>query len=166
MGLQQGLVKWFVGVLFLGTLLLCNADVHHYDFFVSTRVKFYEDVQHNDIVVVNDSYPGPEIRVRRGDTVFVNVHNQGNDGFTIHWHGVKQPRNPWFDGLEFITQCPIQPGTNFTYKVVLSGEIGTLWWHAHSDWTRGSVHGAIVILPAQDETYPFPTPDTEQTNIL
>ncbi|PKI62386.1 hypothetical protein CRG98_017192 [Punica granatum] len=31
-------------------------------------------------------------------------------------HGVKQPRNSWSDGPEYITQCPIQPGTNFTYE--------------------------------------------------
>ncbi|KAM7511311.1 hypothetical protein LguiB_010186 [Lonicera macranthoides] len=40
-------------------------------------------------------------------------------------HGVKQPRNPWSDGPEYITQCPIQPGNNFTYEIVLSNEIGS-----------------------------------------
>ncbi|MFQ6639923.1 hypothetical protein Gotur_015385, partial [Gossypium turneri] len=161
----MGLVTWSVGVLFLSTLLLCSADVHHYEFFVRES-KFKKMCNTSTLLVVNNSYPGPEIRVHRGDTVFVNVHNRGKYGFTIHWHGVKQPRNPWFDGPEFITQCPIRPRTNFTYKIILSEEIGTLWWHAHSDWTRGSVHGAIVILPAENETYPFPTPDGEQTIIL
>ncbi|KAB2083317.1 hypothetical protein ES319_A05G257900v1 [Gossypium barbadense] len=165
MGLQQDTVTWFVGILFLSTLFLCSADVHHYEFFVRES-NFTKLCNTTTLLVVNDSYPGPEIRVRRGDTVFVNVHNQGNYGFTIHWHGVKQPRNPWFDGPEFITQCPIQPGTNFTYEVILSDEIGTLWWHAHSDWTRGSVQGAFIILPAENETYPFPTPDADQTIIL
>ncbi|KAB2030828.1 hypothetical protein ES319_D05G260400v1 [Gossypium barbadense] len=165
MGLQQGFVTWFVGVLFLTTLLLSSADVHHYEFFVRES-NFTKLCNTTTLLVVNDSYPGPEIRVHRGDTVFVNVHNQGNYGFTIHWHGVKQPRNPWSDGPEFVTQCPIQPGTNFTYEIVLSDEIGTLWWHAHSDWTRGSVHGAFIILPAKKETYPFPTPDADQTVIL
>ncbi|KAG4147866.1 hypothetical protein ERO13_D05G250100v2 [Gossypium hirsutum] len=159
------MASWFVGVLFLSTLLLCSADVHHYEFFVRES-NFTKLCNTTTLLVVNDSYPGPEIRVHKGDTVFVNVHNQGNYGFTIHWHGVKQPRNPWFDGPEFITQCPIQPGTNFTYEIILSDEIGTLWWHAHSDWTRGSVHGAFIILPAENETYPFPTPYADQTIIL
>ncbi|XVF63221.1 hypothetical protein PTKIN_Ptkin09bG0070400 [Pterospermum kingtungense] len=163
--LKQGFVSWLAGVLFLSSLLLCNADVHHYEFFVR-EVNFTKLCNTTTLLVVNDSYPGPEIRVHRGDTVYVNVHNQGNYGFTIHWHGVKQPRNPWSDGPEFITQCPIQPGTNFTYEVILSDEIGTLWWHAHSDWTRGSVQGAFIILPAENETYPFPTPDADQTIIL
>ncbi|KAE8682309.1 Secretory laccase, putative isoform 1 [Hibiscus syriacus] len=164
MGLvNQGFV--FVGVLFLSTLLLCSADVHNYEFFVR-ETNFTKLCNTTTFLVVNDSYPGPEIRVSRGDTVFVNVHNQGSYGFTIHWHGVKNPRNPWSDGPENITQCPIQPGTNFTYEVVLSDEIGTLWWHAHSDWTRGSVQGAFIILPAVNETYPFPTPDADQTIML
>ncbi|XP_022766575.1 putative laccase-9 [Durio zibethinus] len=163
--LKQGFVPWLVGVLFLISLLFCRADVHHYEFFVRES-NFTKLCNTTTLLVVNDSYPGPEIRVHRGDTVYVNVHNQGDYGFTIHWHGVKQPRNPWSDGPEFVTQCPIQPGTNFTYEVILSDEIGTLWWHAHSDWTRGSVQGAFVILPAENETYPFPTPDADQTIIL
>ncbi|CAL5400256.1 unnamed protein product [Camellia sinensis] len=91
---------------------------------------------------------------------------------SAHRHGVKQPRNPWSDGPEYITQCHIKPGTNYTYKVIFSDEEGTLWWHAHSDWTLSSVrtlssvHGAIVILPVEGTTYPFPEPDEEQIIVL
>ena len=82
-------------------------------------------------------------------------------------HGVKQTRNPWSDGPDHITQCRIQPGTNFTYKVIFGeDQEGTLWWHAHSDWTRATVHGAIVILPTQGTTYPFPKPDGEHLLVL
>ncbi|RVW69565.1 putative laccase-9 [Vitis vinifera] len=81
-------------------------------------------------------------------------------------HGVKQPRNPWSDGPEFITQCPIEPGTNFTYEVTFTTEEGTLWWHAHSEWTRATVHGAMVVLPAAGTVYPFPKPDEEEVIAL
>ncbi|KAK1553901.1 hypothetical protein Q3G72_005107 [Acer saccharum] len=77
-------------------------------------------------------------------------------------HGVKQPRNSWSDGPEYVTQCPIQPGNNFTYEVIFSDEEGMLWWHAHSDWTRNTVHGAIVIHPAEGTTSPYPQPDAEE----
>jgi laccase len=81
-------------------------------------------------------------------------------------HGILQPRNPWSDGPEYVTQCPIQPGTNFTYELVLSTEEGTVWWHAHSDWTRASVHGVIVILPAVGTTFPFPEPDEDEVIVI
>ena len=81
-------------------------------------------------------------------------------------HGVDQPRNPWSDGPEYITQCPIQPGANFTYTILLSEEEGTLWWHAHSDWDRATVHGAIILYPRNGTTFPFPQPYEEIPIIL
>lgn len=118
------------------------------------------------ILTVNGEFPGPTIYAHRGETLIVNVFNRGNLGITIHWHGVKQPRYPWSDGPEFITQCPIKPGSNFSQKIILSDEEGTLWWHAHSDWTRATVHGLIVIFPKIGRPYPFPKPDAEFPIIL
>lgn len=81
-------------------------------------------------------------------------------------HGVKQPRNPWSDGPNYVTQCPIQPGANFTYEIVLSDEEGTLWWHAHSDWSRATVHGPLIVLPQPGKGYPFPRPHQEVPIVL
>ncbi|KAB1220746.1 Laccase-14 [Morella rubra] len=81
-------------------------------------------------------------------------------------HGVKQPRNPWSDGPENITQCPIPAGKNFTYEVIFSTEEGTLWWHAHSDWSRATIHGAIVVLPPIGSSYPFSKPYAEHVIVL
>ncbi|KAK9275770.1 hypothetical protein L1049_023039 [Liquidambar formosana] len=149
----------FVGLVFVSGILmvLCmaEANLHYYD-FVLQETNFTRLCSTKSMLTVNDSFPGPVIRAYKGDTVYVNVHNQGDYGVTIHWHGVKQPRNPWSDGPQYITQCPIEPRSNFTYEVILSIEEGTLWWHAHSNWTRASVHGAIVVYPTIGTTYPFP----------
>ncbi|CAL0300666.1 unnamed protein product [Lupinus luteus] len=83
-----------------------------------------------------------------------------------HKHGVNQPRYPWSDGPEYITQCPIRPGGKFSQKVIFSEEEGTLWWHAHSDWSRATVHGMIVVKPTPGTTYPFPKPHKEVPIIL
>lgn len=81
-------------------------------------------------------------------------------------HGVKQLGTAWADGPAYITQCPIQPGQNFIYNFTLTGQRGTLLWHAHTSWLRATLHGAIVILPKRGTPYPFPTPDEEKTVIL
>ncbi|KAL2922860.1 Laccase-15, partial [Bienertia sinuspersici] len=81
-------------------------------------------------------------------------------------HGVKQPRNPWSDGPEHITQCPIKPRGKFTQTVILSEEEGTLWWHAHSDWARATVYGAFIIYPKPGTYYPFRKPDLEVPILL
>ncbi|KAJ9167107.1 hypothetical protein P3X46_021782 [Hevea brasiliensis] len=162
-------IPWFV---FLGYICLaslhfgCAEGATHYYDFVLKETNFTKLCSTKSILTVNDSFPGPEIRVHKGDTVFVNVHNQGNYGVTIHWHGVKQPRNPWSDGPENVTQCPIPAGTNFTQEINFSSEEGTLWWHAHSDWSRATVHGAIIIYPKRGTTYPYPKPYAEKTIVL
>lgn len=81
-------------------------------------------------------------------------------------HGLKQPRNPWSDGTEFITMCGVPPGRNFTYTLLFTTEEGTIWYHAHSEWTRATVYGAIVVYPKMGATYPFPKPDKEYVVVL
>ncbi|XP_044510531.1 laccase-14-like [Mangifera indica] len=166
---SMGFLLMFLGLLYLDGLPLSMARrrprIRQYD-FVLQESNFTRMCSTKSMLTVNGSFPGPTIVARKGETVFVNVINQGTYGVTIHWHGVRQPSNPWSDGPENITQCPIGPGTNFTYEVILSTEEGTLWWHAHSDWTRATVHGAIVILPAPGKYYPFPKPYKEQIIII
>ncbi|KAK7844284.1 laccase-15 [Quercus suber] len=62
------------------------------------------------MLTVNGSFPGLMIHAHKGDTV----------------HEIKQPRNSWFDGPVYITQCPIPAVTNFTHQILLSSEEGTL----------------------------------------
>ncbi|KAJ8749735.1 hypothetical protein K2173_012286 [Erythroxylum novogranatense] len=118
------------------------------------------------IVTVNGMFPGPTIVAREDDTVLVKVVNHVNYNLSIHWHGIRQLRTGWADGPAFITQCPIQPGQVYTYNFTLTGQRGTLLWHAHILWLRATVHGGIVILPKRGVPYPFPAPHKEETIIL
>ncbi|CAN6200491.1 unnamed protein product [Urochloa humidicola] len=150
-----------LGVFFLafGVAALSPAaqgtKVHHYQFLIK-KANVTRLCRQRSILTVNGQFPGPTIRARRGDVIVVNVRNHGDKNITIHWHGVDQPRNPWSDGPEYITQCPIQPGAAFSYRVILSQEEGTLWWHAHTGFDRATVHGAIVILPGRGGAASFP----------
>nr|GEU71733.1 laccase-11-like [Tanacetum cinerariifolium] len=118
------------------------------------------------IVTVNGMFPGPTIYAREGDRVIINVTNHAQYNMSIHWHGLKQYANGWADGPAYITQCPIQTGSNYVYDFNVTGQRGTLWWHAHILWLRATVYGAIVILPQQGTPYPFPKPDKEHVLVF
>ncbi|GLJ17035.1 hypothetical protein SUGI_0294720 [Cryptomeria japonica] len=118
------------------------------------------------IVTVNGQFPGPTIEVQEGDNLVVEVTNSGPYNVTIHWHGVKQLKSCWADGPSYITQCPITPGNKFTYNFTITGQEGTLWWHAHITYLRATVHGALVIKPRTGNDYPFPKPAAEFPIIL
>eukprot|EP00253_Pinus_taeda_P000989 PITA_00989 len=112
----------------------------------------------HNIITVNGQFPGPTLHVRNGDTLVVKVYNNAQYNATIHWHGVRQFRTGWSDGPEYITQCPIRPGGSYTYRFTITGQEGTLWWHAHSSWLRATVYGALIISPSPGATYPFTRP--------
>lgn len=76
-------------------------------------------------------------------------------------HGVRQLRTGWADGPAYVTQCPIQTNQSYTYNFTLTGQRGTLLWHAHISWLRSSIHGPIIILPKRNESYPFEKPYKE-----
>ncbi|PON90174.1 Laccase [Trema orientale] len=126
----------------------------------------------NDQIVTsaNESVPGPTISVHEGDTLVVHVLNQSPYNISIHWHGIFQLLSGWADGPEYVTQCPIRPGHNYTYKFNVTRQEGTLWWHAHTSWLRATVHGALIICPRSNplkpHPYPFPTPYKEVPIIL
>ncbi|XP_023770814.1 laccase-15 [Lactuca sativa] len=154
-----------LGFLLVLSFIHSQAAVLQYTFMIQ-ETNYTRLCSSKNILTVNGQFPGPTITARRGDTVIVDVINGGDHNITIHWHGVKQPRYPWSDGPEFVTQCPIQPGANFSQRVLLSDEEGTLWWHAHSDWSRATIHGLFVILPRLGTTYPFTKPDAEVPVVL
>ncbi|KAK9153576.1 hypothetical protein Sjap_001056 [Stephania japonica] len=158
---------WLRVLVLMACLLpaLVECRVRHYKFNVvmknTTRL-----CSSKPIVTVNGQFPGPTIYAREGDTVLVKVVNHVKYNLSIHWHGVRQLRTGWADGPAYITQCPIQPGQSYVYNFTLTGQRGTLWYHAHILWLRATVHGALVILPKLGVPYPFPAPYKEQVIIL
>ncbi|XP_057789425.1 laccase-14-like [Salvia miltiorrhiza] len=150
---------------YLGIIMApVHAVVHHK--FEVRRSSHTRLCTTKSMLTVNGQFPGPTIYARRGELVVVDVINRADANITIHWHGVKMPRYPWTDGVDSVTQCPITPGKSFRQRVLLSDEEGTLFWHAHIDWTRATVYGAIVILPPKTHTYPFPKPHAQLPILL
>ncbi|KAJ0028667.1 hypothetical protein Pint_35220 [Pistacia integerrima] len=146
-------------------LAMVECRVHHYKFNVvmknSTKL-----CSTKPIVTVNGMFPGPTLYAREDDTVLVKVTNHVKYNVSIHWHGIRQLRTGWADGPAYITQCPIQPGQSYVYNFTITGQRGTLLWHAHILWLRSTVHGAIVVLPKRGVPYPFPKPHKENVVVL
>ncbi|XP_047945515.1 laccase-14-like [Salvia hispanica] len=148
----------FSAIILLGGITPVQALVHRFE----VRRTFHTRLCTNkSMLTVNGQFPGPTIYARRGELVTVDIINLSEQNITIHWHGVRMPRYPWADGTNLVTMCPITPGNKFRQRMILSDEEGTLFWHAHSDWSRATVYGAIIVLPPTPESYPFPKPHAE-----
>ncbi|RVX13804.1 Laccase-2 [Vitis vinifera] len=135
---------------------------------VTRHYKFHIKLQNvtrlchtKSIVSVNGQFPGPPIIAREGDQVVVKVINHVQNNVTIHWHGVRQLRSGWADGPAYVTQCPIQTGQTYVYNFTITGQRGTLFWHAHISWLRATLYGPIIILPKKNVPYPYVKPYKE-----
>ncbi|GJV51612.1 laccase-4-like protein [Tanacetum coccineum] len=158
----RSMVVVLVVVLFPTTV---EPKVWHYKFNVVMK-NFTRLCETKPIVTVNGKFPGPTLYAREGDQVVVKLVNNVSYNITIHWHGIRQLRSGWSDGPAYVTQCPIQTGESYLYKFNITGQRGTLWWHAHITWLRATMHGAIVLKPKHKVPYPFPKPDHEKIIIL
>ena len=96
----------------------------------------------------NGGLPGPEIRVRQGDTLRAAVSNRLPEGTSVHWHGVPLPNE--MDGVPDVTQPPIEPEESFTYEFVANAP-GTYIYHSHSglQLDRG-LYGALIVEPTEE----------------
>jgi iron transport multicopper oxidase len=68
------------------------------------------------VIGINGAWPCPPIEATVGDTVVVRVNNKlGNESTGLHFHGINQKGSNIMDGATGVTQCPIPPGSTFTY---------------------------------------------------
>lgn len=104
------------------------------------------------ILTANRMIPGPSIQVCENDKVVIDVENhmEGMES-TLHWHGIWQRGSQYYDGVPFVTQCPIQQGNTFRYQ--WTGNAGTHFWHAHTGLQKmDGLYGSVIVRqpPSRD----------------
>ncbi|KAF2021768.1 multicopper oxidase [Aaosphaeria arxii CBS 175.79] len=134
----------------------------HWDFNAKPSTREYHwtiaehelnpDGVYRDMILINGMFPGPLIECNEGDEIVVHVSNRGSNATSIHWHGLFQNGTNWMDGTVGVTQCPIAPGRDFTYRFNVSRQTGTYWYHSHmSMQASDGVVGPIVIHSRKEE---------------
>lgn len=100
------------------------------------------------MLLVNGQFPGPTLEANWGDIFSVTVKNRitgPTEGTSLHWHGLLQRNTSWYDGVPSVGQCPIAPGSDFTYTF-RAGLYGTSWYHSHySAQYADGLFGPMII---------------------
>lgn len=125
-----------------------TGKTRYYDLTVSRSIKA-PDGYHKNVILINDQFPGPLIEANWGDVINVRVTNNitdnGKEGLSLHWHGQPQKLSPWADGVPSVSQCPIAPGSSFTYEF-RAESFGSSWYHSHfSAQYNDGLFGPLVI---------------------
>lgn len=108
--------------------------------------------------------PGPEIRVKEGDTVVLRLINNNALSHTIHLHGDPGKVSWENDGVDYLTQFPVMNGEEYVYTFE-DLEPGTFWYHCHVDGAHHidfGMYGAFIV----EERKPTISYDREYTVML
>lgn len=87
--------------------------------------------------------PGPELRLKQGESLVQRLVNDLPQATSVHWHGVRVPNA--MDGVPGMTQDAVPPGGEFTYEFT-PPDAGTFWYHAHNHSTEQVARGLYGIL--------------------
>ncbi|MED6180501.1 L-ascorbate oxidase [Stylosanthes scabra] len=112
-------------------------------------------------ILINDQFPGPEINCSSNNNIVVNVFNNIDEPLLFTWHGIQLRKNSWQDGTPG-TMCPIQPGTNYTYKFQVKDQIGSYFYYPSLGLQRiaGGI-GGLRIFSRLLIPVPYPDPEDE-----
>ncbi|WP_026074160.1 multicopper oxidase domain-containing protein [Brevibacillus massiliensis] len=104
-----------------------------------------------EVWTYNGTVPGPELRVKQGETIQVVLKNELPEPVTIHWHGL--PVTNSMDGIPGVTQNAVKPGESFTYQFKADVR-GTYWYHSHQNGVvqvDKGLYGSLVVEPSDPQ---------------
>ena len=104
--------------------------------------------QPTSLQTLPDSYLGPILRLRRGQTLRVQFENQINEPTIVHWHGLSVPED--MDGHP---RHAIAQGQGYTYEFPILNRAGTYWFHPHPHQRTGAqaYYGLAGLLMVSDD---------------
>ncbi|MEO1678242.1 MAG: multicopper oxidase domain-containing protein [Pseudomonadota bacterium] len=97
---------------------------------------------------INNSYLGPVLRVKQGQTLPFDVTNGIDDTTTIHWHGLHIPGD--VDGGP---HQEIAPGQTWSPDVPISQHASMNWFHSHmhGKTARQTYDGLAGVMLVEDD---------------
>ncbi|QGK76991.1 multicopper oxidase family protein [Flavobacterium sp. SLB02] len=137
-------------IVFLIAFSAKAQKVVRYDLHVrDTIVNFSE--KEKRAIAVNGQIPMPTLTFTEGDIAEIYVHNDlKKENTALHWHGLFLPNKE--DGVPYLTQMPIKPGTThkYTFPIIQNG---TYWYHSHSGLQEQiGLYGLFIINKKKDDS--------------
>jgi len=136
-----------IGV-FCTSVNLSAQKVVRYDLYVrDTLVNFTGKTKR--AIAVNGQIPMPTLTFTQGDTAEIHVYNELKESTSLHWHGLILPNKE--DGVPYLTQMPIEPGTTHIYRFPIV-QNGTHWYHSHSGLQEQiGMYGSMILNKKNDD---------------
>jgi FtsP/CotA-like multicopper oxidase with cupredoxin domain len=136
-----------------------NGELH--TIFMVGASTFQVDGRTVTSAVYNNSYIPPVLRLRPGDTLFLDLDNRTSEQTNLHYHGLNVSPRINADGtVSDNIFVMVDPGTRLNYRVAIPANHnpGLYWFHTHRHelaerQVMGGLSGGLIIDGILD---PFP----------
>lgn len=113
-----------------------------------------------------NSFLGPTIRVRRGQTIRINFTNNLPEATLMHWHGVHTP-----EAMDAHPRYSVATGESYVYEFTVMNRAGTYWYHPHPDMRTGTqvyrgLAGLFIVTDDEEESLGLPSGEFELPIVL
>ncbi|PIA60538.1 hypothetical protein AQUCO_00300196v1 [Aquilegia coerulea] len=118
------------------------------------------------VIMINNQFPGPNINSTSNNNLIVNVFNNLDEPLLFSWNGIQQRKNSWMEGMPG-TNCPIQPGKNFTYHFQPKDQIGSYFYFPSTGFQKaaggfgGLRTNSRLLIPV-----PYADPEDDYTVLI
>ncbi|GLT26955.1 hypothetical protein SLA2020_019900 [Shorea laevis] len=118
------------------------------------------------VILINGQFPGPNINSTTNNNIVINMFNNLDEPFLVTWSGIQHRKNSWQDGVAG-TNCPIAPGTNYTYHFQVKDQIGSYIYYPTLGMQRGAGgFGGLRVNSRLLIPVPYADPADDYTVIL
>lgn len=138
----------YIIILLLTIITTFAQNVVRYDLHVKDSIVNFSGKERRAIAV-NGQIPMPTLTFTEGDIAEIHVYNELKEGTSLHWHGLYLPNKE--DGVPYLTQLPIEPGTEHVYRFPII-QSGTHWYHSHSGMQEQiGMYGSLILKKKADD---------------
>ncbi|KAI3993774.1 hypothetical protein MKX01_002787 [Papaver californicum] len=117
-------------------------------------------------ILINNQFPGPNINSTTNNNIVINVFNNLDEPLLFSWNGIQHRKNSWQDGM-LGTNCPIQPGTNFTYHFQVKDQIGSYFYFPSTGFHKAAGgFGGLRVNSRLLIPVPFADPEDDYQVII
>ncbi len=125
-----------------------------------TTFEINSGIQTN-VISINNSFPAPTIRLKKGDTFSAQIKNNLTEPTVIHWHGIHAPST--MDGHP---RNAIAPGDTFNLSYPIIQRAGTYFYHSHADMNTAKqsylgMTGMFIVEDDEEKALGLPSGEFE-----
>ncbi len=121
--------------------------------------QIYPGVDTSNLLLINNSFPAPTIKVRKGDTFSATINNNLTEDSLLHWHGVHAPSN-----MGGHPKDAVSSGKSYSVNFPIIQRASTNFYHAHPDMKTGEqvymgIAGMFIIEDDEELALGLPSGD-------